>query len=199
MTRRQWLAIVAVLGTACNVDDGSCRHRQLRETPPGANRGTQVQTDSGIVEGVALDKGIRVWLGMPFAAPPVRELRWRAPQPAPKWQGVFHADRAAPMCLQALRSRTMNHYFGNEGDQRGLPVPQHLVAAFGPAPAGHRVDLRRRLQCGVGQHGQLLRRGPGRRRRGAREHRLSRRDRWVSSRIRNSRANPATAARATTA
>ncbi|MDE2597790.1 MAG: carboxylesterase family protein, partial [Sphingomonadales bacterium] len=30
------------------------------------------------------------------------------------WDGVYHADRFAPMCLQGLRSRTMNHYFGNE-------------------------------------------------------------------------------------
>ncbi|MCC6632729.1 MAG: carboxylesterase family protein [Gammaproteobacteria bacterium] len=74
-----------------------------------------VQTESGAVEGITLPGGIRAWMGVPFAAPPVRELRWRAPQPAAKWQGVFHADRAAPMCLQALRSRTMNHYFGNEG------------------------------------------------------------------------------------
>jgi para-nitrobenzyl esterase len=49
-----------------------------------------------------------------MAAPPLRELRWQPPQPAPKWNGVFNADRYAPMCLQTLRTRTMNHYFGNE-------------------------------------------------------------------------------------
>jgi hypothetical protein len=44
----------------------------------------------------------------------LREWRWRAPQPVTAWDGVFHVDRFASMCLQALRSRTMNHYFGNE-------------------------------------------------------------------------------------
>jgi len=114
MTRRQWLVIVAVLGTACNVAMvPPVLAAQADASMSGG--GARVQTDSGAVDGLTLDKGIRAWLGIPFAAPPVRELRWRAPQPAPKWQGVFHADRAAPMCLQSLRSRTMNHYFGNEG------------------------------------------------------------------------------------
>ncbi len=70
--------------------------------------------ESGVVEGVTAPSGVEVWKGIPFAAPPVRELRWKAPQPVTPWQGSFHADRPAPMCLQPLRSRTMNHYFGNE-------------------------------------------------------------------------------------
>ena len=73
-----------------------------------------VRIDSGAVEGVTLASGVRAWFGIPFAAPPVRELRWRAPQPVTPWAGVLHAERQAPMCLQVLRTRTMNHYFGNE-------------------------------------------------------------------------------------
>ncbi len=76
---------------------------------------TPLRVDGGLVEGVTLPSGVRAWFGIPFAAPPVRELRWKAPQPVVPWTGVLHAERAAPMCLQALRSRTMNHYFGNEG------------------------------------------------------------------------------------
>ena len=77
-------------------------------------RAEPIRIDSGLIEGVTLGSGVRAWLGIPQAAPPVRELRWRAPQPVPRWDGVFHADRHAPMCLQVLRTRTMNHYFGNE-------------------------------------------------------------------------------------
>jgi len=73
-----------------------------------------IRTESGLVDGVVLESGVRAWLGIPMAAPPVRELRWKPPQPARSWTGVFHADRPAPMCLQTLRTRTMNHYFGNE-------------------------------------------------------------------------------------
>jgi para-nitrobenzyl esterase len=73
-----------------------------------------IKVDGGLIDGKELGEGVTAWLGVPFAAPPLRELRWRAPQPVPAWQGVYHADRFAPMCLQGLRSRTMNHYFGNE-------------------------------------------------------------------------------------
>ncbi len=73
-----------------------------------------VTVEQGALEGKTLASGVRVWLGVPFAKAPVRELRWKAPQPAAKWAGTYHADRAAPMCLQPMRSRMMNHYFGNE-------------------------------------------------------------------------------------
>ena len=73
-----------------------------------------VKVDGGLIDGKLLPGGLAGWFGVPFAAPPVRELRWRAPQPAKPWEGTLHADRFAPMCLQSLRSRTMNHYFGNE-------------------------------------------------------------------------------------
>ena len=73
-----------------------------------------IRTEAGPIEGVTLASGVRAWLGVPLAAPPVRELRWRPPQPVLPWSGVLHADRQAPMCLQPVRARTMNHYFGNE-------------------------------------------------------------------------------------
>ncbi len=73
-----------------------------------------VRVDGGLIEGKVLENGVTGWLGVPFARPPLRELRWRAPQPVEAWPGIYHADRFAPMCLQPLRSRTMNHYFGNE-------------------------------------------------------------------------------------
>ena len=60
-----------------------------------------VRTKNGIVAGVVLPSGMRVFKGVPFAAPPVRELRWRPPQPARSWQGVRAADRFADQCMQA--------------------------------------------------------------------------------------------------
>jgi len=38
--------------------------------------------------------------GVPFAAPPVGNLRWKAPQPAPKWSGVRAADKFGSACMQ---------------------------------------------------------------------------------------------------
>lgn len=52
--------------------------------------------------------------GIPFAAPPVRELRWRPPQPVVAWQGDLVADRFAPMCLQPMRARNSMFYLGEE-------------------------------------------------------------------------------------
>lgn len=72
-----------------------------------------VTVEGGKLEGVRL-KGVNAWYGVLYAAAPVRELRWREPQPAPAWQGVFHADRKGPECIQLLRRKDINHYFGEE-------------------------------------------------------------------------------------
>ena len=79
-----------------------------------AIRGDPVAVESGNLAGSALSSGVRAYLGVPFAAPPVRELRWRPPQPVTAWQGVYHADRTAPECIQTLRAHDINHYFGEE-------------------------------------------------------------------------------------
>ncbi len=60
-----------------------------------------VNTVSGKVSGVASDKTKTVsFKGIPFAAPPVGELRWRAPQPAKPWQDVRKANRLSASCMQ---------------------------------------------------------------------------------------------------
>jgi len=56
-------------------------------------------TGSGAVEGVRED-GLMVYKGVPYATPPLGELRWREPQPAASWDGVRKADAFAPACMQ---------------------------------------------------------------------------------------------------
>src|SRR6478736_9416677 len=58
-----------------------------------------VAIESGLVRGV-VEKDLTVYRGIPFAAPPVGDLRWKAPQPAEKWQGVKMADKFAPGPIQ---------------------------------------------------------------------------------------------------
>jgi para-nitrobenzyl esterase len=48
--------------------------------------------------------GVREYRGIPFAAPPVGNLRWRPPQPVVPWQGVRVADRFSPACMQRQMS-----------------------------------------------------------------------------------------------
>ena len=57
-----------------------------------------VKTDAGLVSGVSLPSGVTAFKGIPFAAPPTGQNRWRAPQPAAKWQGVRKADAFGAPC-----------------------------------------------------------------------------------------------------
>jgi para-nitrobenzyl esterase len=76
-----------------------------------------VKTDAGLVSGVAgTSDAIRVFKGIPFAAPPVGPLRWRAPQPPAKWEGVRRADQFGARCMQA----------GGGGGRQGGPPPQPI-------------------------------------------------------------------------
>ena len=72
-----------------------------------------VQTQSGKVAGQVLPSGVKAWFGVPFAKPPVQNLRWQPPQPI-SWNGVWNADRKGPECMQVLRPHNINHYFGEE-------------------------------------------------------------------------------------
>jgi para-nitrobenzyl esterase len=60
---------------------------------------TTVNVEGGLVEGT-IEDGITIYRGIPFAAPPVGDLRWRPPQPVKKWDGVLKADKFAPACPQ---------------------------------------------------------------------------------------------------
>ncbi|HEY1794399.1 MAG TPA: carboxylesterase family protein [Opitutaceae bacterium] len=62
----------------------------------------EVRIDSGVIEGRPADAhGVRAFLGIPFAAPPVGELRWKSPQPVAPWEGVRKAVEFGPRPMQA--------------------------------------------------------------------------------------------------
>ena len=67
-----------------------------------AQQPAPVRVDDGLVQGTSED-GLTVYEGIPFAAPPVGDLRWRAPQPAAKWEGVRQATRFGPSPVQGGR------------------------------------------------------------------------------------------------
>jgi para-nitrobenzyl esterase len=65
-------------------------------------RREQIRTSNGVLEGVvSADGEVRSFKGIPYAAPPVGPLRWKAPQPAPSWSGVREAIDYGPRCMQA--------------------------------------------------------------------------------------------------
>ena len=59
-----------------------------------------VKTDAGSVSGVPREGGVTAYLGLPYAAPPVGDRRWRPPQPAAHWEGIRKADRFGTSCMQ---------------------------------------------------------------------------------------------------
>jgi para-nitrobenzyl esterase len=68
-----------------------------------ATAAPQVTIAQGALSG-STDGGISVFKDIPFAAPPVGDLRWRAPQPAADWSGVRDAAQFGPICPQAPMS-----------------------------------------------------------------------------------------------
>jgi para-nitrobenzyl esterase len=84
--------ISALVATACMLASGGAWSQ-------GADP-TLVRTSQGQLKGSAAD-GVAVFKGIPFAAPPIGDLRWREPKPAAKWDGVRQATAFGPACNQA--------------------------------------------------------------------------------------------------
>lgn len=84
---RAWLfGFIAVLVLACGADV----------------RAQTIRLDAGRIQGTSHD-GVTRFLGVPYAAPPLGELRWRAPAPPPRWRGVRQASEYSASCMQAPR------------------------------------------------------------------------------------------------
>ncbi|MFI5124569.1 MAG: carboxylesterase/lipase family protein [Chitinophagales bacterium] len=66
-----------------------------------------VKTTEGVLEGIH-SSGISIFKGIPFAQPPVGNLRWREPQPVKPWQGVRKADHFGPRAMQLPLFSDMN-------------------------------------------------------------------------------------------
>lgn len=102
----------------------------------------RIKTANGIIEGALEKSGIRSFKRIPFAAPPVGELRWKEPQPVTAWTGVRKADQFGPRAMQApifgdmgFRSDGMsedclylNVWAPSKKSKEGLPV---LVYFYG--------------------------------------------------------------------
>ena len=66
----------------------------------GTAQNPAAKVEQGLLQGT-VEEGLTVYRGIPFAAPPVGNLRWRAPEPAAKWNGVRQAGKFEPQCVQA--------------------------------------------------------------------------------------------------
>ncbi|HMN46380.1 MAG TPA: carboxylesterase family protein [Povalibacter sp.] len=96
--RRLWLILLAAV-LAIPVALTAAVFIWSRRPPPPLVPGPVVQLRDGAVQGAVVDDVV-VYRGIPFAAAPVGDLRWRAPQPAPSWSGVLQATAFKPACMQ---------------------------------------------------------------------------------------------------
>lgn len=74
-----------------------------------------VKVENGLIRGIpAADPFITSFKGIPFAAPPVGELRWRAPRPAENWEGIRETVRFAPISMQAVPKADLGNLYARE-------------------------------------------------------------------------------------
>lgn len=92
-SRRLGALVIGLLAMSCN---SSSPGRTPEEGELSKGRAT---TKYGVLQGV-VDSGIVVFKGVPFARPPVGDLRWREPQPPESWTGVRPAENFGPRCMQ---------------------------------------------------------------------------------------------------
>ncbi len=95
-----WICLIALFGVILWVS-----WPPVKAVPAvhGKNGGTTgvIHTAQGDLTGVyTKDKQVEVYAGIPYAKPPVGELRWKEPVPADPWEGVLAADHFAPMSMQ---------------------------------------------------------------------------------------------------
>jgi para-nitrobenzyl esterase len=99
---------------------------------PSAMIPDQVRVETGMLAGGvgATQSMVRVFKGIPYAAPPLGENRWRAPQPAARWDGVRDATAFGSPC--AAGAAFGGRGGGNRGGARGAAAPAQPPAAAAP-------------------------------------------------------------------
>lgn len=92
------------------------------------NAAPKVRVASGTLQGVRAGEVVS-FKNIPYAAPPVRDLRWRAPQPVKAWRGVRPADKVGALCQQK--------YNGKDNGVGPMPMSEDCLTlnVFAPANA----------------------------------------------------------------
>ncbi|XP_028968529.1 neuroligin-1 [Galendromus occidentalis] len=111
--KSQLLLLLSLLLDALTASSGSGVGADLASAPTqnsaASNSGRTVHTTSGVVRGRTIKlssphrlQDVEVFLGIPYAAPPVGKLRFQPPQPVAKWDGIRDLESMPPVCVQAF-------------------------------------------------------------------------------------------------
>jgi para-nitrobenzyl esterase len=117
----QVAAITCVLAANIAFSQAQKAGEPAAAAPPPALNGPTVKVSQGKVQGFVAD-GVAVFKGLPFAAPPVGDLRWQAPKAAAKWSNVRPGNVFSATCLQAEDCLYLNIYEPSDA-KKGANLP----------------------------------------------------------------------------
>ena len=126
------LKAALVAGVALCLLAGCAKEGKQPMLPPAAEE-TAVSLTQGDLVGFVAPSGAYVWRNIPFAAPPVGDLRWRAPRPAPSWEGTRSAVEAPEWCAQL--TGPLDELYGFEGGRIGGSEDCLYLNIYAPAGA----------------------------------------------------------------
>lgn len=99
-----FLCLAALLAANLLITVGPVKRHPAIEGKSGGETGVVTVSDGQLTGVLTADGEVEVYAGIPYAAPPVGELRWREPQDPTPWEGVLKADSFAPMSMQPQNS-----------------------------------------------------------------------------------------------
>lgn len=128
----------------------SCASNSKKTNPTGLKNQTYsevISVTGGDLRGIINKEGtVEIFAGIPFAAPPLGDLRWKEPQDVIPWKGVLEADHFAPMAMQNESGKVfnflMNLYTHSKSDRTyGGPMSEDCLylnvwRPVGKAPQG---------------------------------------------------------------
>lgn len=105
--------------------------KESLEYPYGRHYTREISIKQGVVKGLIVEnqwhsgvKPVEQYLGLPYAAPPVGEMRFMPPGSAPQWHGVRKADSMGPVCPQKFPDETK---MSADRKEKFLKLKQHLT------------------------------------------------------------------------
>ena len=103
-----WLGLILLFVLALKLSEPPYRAIPAVEGKNPAVTGVVTVAQGDLTGLVTADGAVEVYAGVPYAQPPVGELRWKEPQEPEPWEGVRACDRFAPMSMQQRHSELYN-------------------------------------------------------------------------------------------